>query len=120
MTRRISVPVKVLAKTLSVEGDCLASSNNKGLFPAGRNPDAKKKWLSTHTLWMTKSSPRVFTPVHVGGRFYWSDVVTGSLYNCSGACQSSDKLSISVKDMHLAGEDGVNILKAARSTEAYI
>lgn len=90
------------------------------LFPTGRDQDAKKKWLLHHTLWLAKGSARVFTPVSVGDRFYWSDAITGSLYSCAGRCLTSDVLTIDTSEMRAGGSEAVEMLMQAKSGELFL
>lgn len=129
LARESDSPVKTRRKQLSTDADCVAGTGQGGrgeksvervaaMFSPDRDIATKKKWLSHHEIWLAKGSARVFTPVSAGDRFYWSDVITGSLYTCHGQCLTSDTLTIDTSEMRAGGSDAVEMLMSVKSGES--
>lgn len=80
-----------------VHSDLLCSTQ---VFVVEGKRDAKKSWIKHHELYEgeTTLGPRVMTPVHIVGndpkQTYMMDAVTGSLYDKSGDCLTSDNMRL--------------------------
>lgn len=112
------VELKEVAK--SAEGFCAAESR-KGrgcvLLRASAPKGDKKRWMEARSLWVEKRLNRVFVPVTLRDRFYWMDAITGTLYDVTGKCKTSDVLSINVSCLRNSAEKARQILLEAKSGE---
>lgn len=90
-----------------VHSDLLCSTQ---VFVVEGKRDAKKSWIKHHELYEgeTTLGPRVMTPVHIVGndpkQTYMMDAVTGSLYDKSGDCLTSDNMRL----LSIAKADGLD------------
>jgi len=90
-----------------VQSDLLCSTQ---VFVVEGKKDAKKVWIKHHELYEgeTTLGPRVMTPVQILGQMpkhtYMMDAVTGSLYDKSGDCLTSDNMRL----LSVAKADGLD------------
>lgn len=104
----------------SAEGFCATESRRGGgtvLLRAGAPKPDKMNWMEYRSLWVEKHMNRVFVPVIMRDRFFWMDAITGTLYDQSGKCRTSDVLSIDVSCLRNNVEKARKILLQAKSVE---
>lgn len=104
----------------SAEGFCATESRRGGgtvlLRAAAPKPD-KRNWMESRSLWVEKRLNRVFVPVTHKDRFFWMDAITGTFYDQSGKCKTSDVLSINVSSLRNNVDKARKILLQAKSGE---